>query len=264
MRVSNWSDFILSPGPADGAAMTVGVFDGIHIGHRELIRRVLRDGAPYESTVITFLQNPKAVLRPETFAGYICSLEQKLDILESLGVAHTVLIDFSRNFSKLSGKEFIDFLKNRGNLRYLVIGSNFRCGHGLETDAARIREMNAPEGIFTDVVSPILQDGIPVSSSRIRAAISAGDLVEAAALLGRNFKLDLSGLSITPGPGGIYFNAAAADRITPPNGRYPVSIHTDNSAEGTVDTAVVQNGQIMVPDIPNARSIEFLISSQGV
>ncbi|MDR1903315.1 MAG: adenylyltransferase/cytidyltransferase family protein, partial [Treponema sp.] len=119
------------------SAMTIGVFDGVHRGHQALIREVVERG-PFP-TVITFKQNPKSILNPQSYTGDIFSLRQKLECFEALGVERTILIDFSDNFSKLKGQEFIDILKKRGNLVFLIIGRNFRCGYKLDTDAARVK-----------------------------------------------------------------------------------------------------------------------------
>jgi hypothetical protein len=175
-----------------------------------------------------------------------------------MGVMLTVLIDFSGNFSKLGGKEFIDLLRERGNLRYLVIGGNFRCGYRLDTGAADIKRMNDVAGIPTEVVEPLLDGSERISSSRIRAAIAAGSLVEAAALLGRNVEIDLSGLSAAPGPGGVFFDAASQCRITPPPGRYPALIYETGSPEGIKTEISIENGVILVPVSFNAERVELI------
>ncbi len=258
MHVISWDTFIARDSPRRGTAMTIGVFDGVHLGHQTLIRKIAAMEKDLTPTVITFLSNPKYVLYPELFRGNIISLKQKLEILESFHISQAVLIDFSGNFSKLGGREFIDTLRIRGNLRYLVIGSNFRCGHKLDTNAALIKEINAVEGIPTEVVEPVTAGNEPVSSSRIRTAILSGDLVGARALLGRNFKIDVSSISITPGNGGIFFNVAASGQISPPDGRYPVLLFPVNSDEGIKTDAVIDNGIIFIPSDLNTDSIEFI------
>ena len=180
MRISSWPQFLaglpeLLEGP--GSAMTVGVFDGVHRGHQALIRLIL--GRPLIPLIVSFRNSPKG--RPEIY-----SLERKLELFEELGVRRTVLIDFSPDFSKLGGRDFMRLLRERGKLRYLAVGSNFRCGYGLDTDAAAIRALG--EGAFeTEVLPPLLYRGDPVSSSRVRAALLAKRFEEAEALLGRAF-----------------------------------------------------------------------------
>ncbi|MDR3342180.1 MAG: FAD synthetase family protein [Treponema sp.] len=265
MRVLDWQEFIgaASPGGApEKAAMTIGVFDGVHRGHQALIEKIVRHGSC--PTVITFRRNPKWVLSPETYEGDIFSLDQKLAVFERRGVYRTVLIDFSGDFSKLKGREFIDLLIQRGNLSYLAIGSNFRCGYRLDTDAAGIKGMTEARGIVTEVVSPVC-DGLDlVSSSRIRAAISAGDFAGAAAALGRNVAIDLGGISGIPVPEGVLWDTASARRIIPPDGRYVVLVYTPaHGTEGKKTEIFIKDGKISIPSPSNAGiRVEFLLSSQ--
>lgn len=211
MRILDWQDLINAQPLPRPAAMTIGVFDGVHRGHQALISRIV--GRGLEPVVVTFRQNPRLFFDSANYMGDISSLAQKLSLFDSLGVACTILIDFSSDFSKLSGRDFIDFLTMYGNMAYLVIGAQFRCGHGLDTDAALIRRVNEQHGVATELVEPVLDGAEPVSSSRIRAAIRAGDFGAAEADMGRAFTLDLgSGRRLLP-PDGIY-RVVLAERET--------------------------------------------------
>ncbi|MDR0375275.1 MAG: FAD synthetase family protein [Treponema sp.] len=191
MQTLDWDDFIngvASDASVTGAAnppsaMTIGVFDGVHRGHQSLIRKVVEHGSC--PTVITFRENPKQTLAPQTYAGDIITLHEKLIIFERMGVKKTILIDFSDDFRCLKGREFIEVLIYQGNLRFLVVGYNFRCGCCLDTDAQAVKSITAEHGVACEVVEPIMFRGERVSSSRIRAALRAGDWVKAAAFLGR-------------------------------------------------------------------------------
>ncbi len=264
MRVLDLAEFAargsLGEAAVNGVAMTIGVFDGIHRGHRALLEKVLSSGL--YPVVISFKRSPKFILRPETHEGDIMGIAQKLRLFEQMGVGLTVMIDFSEKFSKLKGKEFIDLLKDRGNLRYLVIGSNFRCGYRHDTHAALIKEMNLAAGIPTEVVESVMSGGERISSSRIRTAISAGSLVEAAELLGRRVEIDFAGLSAAPGPGGFYFDLASKNRIMPPYGRYPVLLFEKDSPEGIETEITLGPDGLFIPSPFNALRIEFLSSSQ--
>jgi hypothetical protein len=262
MRVLDLTEFAAGDGLGEiaegGTAMTIGVFDGIHRGHQALLEKVLSSGL--YPVVISFKRNPKFILRPEIEERDVMGTAQKLRLFERMGIGLTVMIDFSEKFSKLEGKEFIDLLRDRGYLRYLVIGSNFRCGYRHDTDAALIEEMNRAEGISTEVVESVMAGGERISSSRIRAAISAGNLVEAAALLGRRVEIDFTGLPVTPGPGGIYFDLAAQNRIMPPSGRYPVLLFEGYSLEGIRTEISVDRKGVFISKPFNALRIEFLDS----
>jgi len=208
-------------------ALTVGVFDGIHLGHQSLIKHIcapipalnspspagLSKASPlvphtgdnnealavpphsstsldamlksWHPTVVTFTQNPLKILNPEGFAGDICTLEQKMRVFEELGVQLTVLIDFSLEFSKINGRDFIDLLLTSRPVKLIAFGRNFRCGHGLDTGVEEIRSLAAARGTETWVAEPVMDSGQPVSSSRIRQALAAGRMDEAERLLGR-------------------------------------------------------------------------------
>ncbi|GAB6393192.1 MAG: putative riboflavin biosynthesis protein RibF [Treponematales bacterium] len=167
----------------EGAAMTLGVFDGVHLGHKALVERVVRERR--RPTVVTFRENPKRLFSPETWEGDILTFRQKREALESLGVERVIVIDFSWEFRKMRGRDFIRLLAERWNPALLAVGGNFRCGFGRDTGAADIREMCGALGRRVEVLEPVMVRGEPVSSSRIRAAVLAGDMALAGELLGR-------------------------------------------------------------------------------
>jgi riboflavin kinase/FMN adenylyltransferase len=246
-----------------GLAMTIGVFDGVHRGHQVLLERVL--SSPLPAAVISFTRSPKFILRPETDEGDIMGAEQKLRLFEQMGIALAVMIDFSEKFSKLGGKEFIDLLKDRGNLRFLAIGSNFRCGYRHTADAAFIQRMNLDSGIPTDLAEPLKIGGVQVSSSRIRSAIARGCLVEAGELLGRRVEIDFAGLPADNGAGGLYFDLASRNRILPPPGGYPALVF-DDSPQGRETHISVDRRGVFIPlndsGPDRVRRVEFSGDSQ--
>jgi riboflavin kinase/FMN adenylyltransferase len=166
-------------------ALTIGVFDGIHRGHRALIDKIVNKAPLLVPAVLTFRDNPKKSVCPEAFEGDILEYGEKLRLFEALGIALCVVIDFSVDFCKLSGREFFGMVYRFLRPAYAVIGSNFRCGFGRDTGAEAFRLLGQERGIEVEVVPPVLEKGLPVSSSRIRSALRAGNLEEAALLLGR-------------------------------------------------------------------------------
>ncbi len=171
LRVIEWPSFLDDSPPDFCSAMAIGVFDGVHLGHQALIERIVRRGP--NPTVVTFRENPKKVLSriagTETSGQYkrnIYSLKQKIEIFDSLGVKFLVLIDFSEEFSKLKGREFLDLLGNNGKMAFLAVGSNFRCGFAQDTDAVLAKKVNEEKGIPTELIMPVYSAGSrPVSSS---------------------------------------------------------------------------------------------------
>jgi riboflavin kinase/FMN adenylyltransferase len=243
-------------------ALSIGVFDGVHRGHQRLIEKIRLYAAGHGGlgAVVTFTQNPRRVLHPRHYAGDIYSLPQKLKTLEELGVDITVLIDFSGNFSKMSGKEFVAFIGRR-QVNYLAVGANFRCGYHLDTDAQMVREMMAAGGASTEIVSQVRAGGAPLSSSRIRQAIMAGDIAGAAELLGRPFRLDLAGLSPWISAGTVCWDLREAGRVLPPDGQYSCVAYTANSPEGRRALITIDRGRLFGfhdPSGLNTVSVELL------
>jgi hypothetical protein len=228
LLVIDWEAFIdpsppgESPAWLDGPlALSVGVFDGVHRGHQRLIAKILDYAGKQGGTggVVTFRQNPRRILHPGDFPGDLYSLPQKLKTLEELGAAFAVLIDFSGDFSRISGKEFAALLGRR-RVSYLAVGANFRCGYRLDTGAQCMREMMEPGGTVTELAPQLRENGAPISSSRVRAAVLAGDVAGAADLLGRPYCVDLTGLRPIIDGGVFSWDLGKAGRVLPPAGLY--------------------------------------------
>ncbi|MDR0450826.1 MAG: FAD synthetase family protein [Treponema sp.] len=251
MRVINWEDFSSSGGPEEPGedkprALSIGVFDGVHRGHQKLIEKIVLQGRKNGliPTVVTFRQNPRGVLAPASWHGDIYSLRQKLAVLESLGVEEAVLIDFSGNFSKMSGKEFADLLQKRRKIGYLAVGANFRCGYRQDTGAERLGELFSPATKF-EARPPLAAGGPPVSSSRVRRAISEGNMGLAAELLGRPFAVDLEGLPVLKTGRFFSWDLRAALRVAPRPGRYSALLRRNGSDEGVRAEISVVQGRLL-------------------
>jgi riboflavin kinase/FMN adenylyltransferase len=232
MRILNWDELARIPQQgmgrnlsAEKTALTIGVFDGIHRGHRLLIEKIIQKYPELVPTVITFTQNPKEFLKRHEWKGDILSLNQKLTIFEGLGVGMVILIDFSEKFSKIIGKEFFEQLLRRLNPGFIAVGSNFRCGYRSDTDAAQLKAFFREKGIRVEVVPPVNEGVHPVSSSRVRAAIAAGELQHAAELLGRKVAVDLSDAGAESREGAWFFKTLSQRRLFPPPGDYPVRLY---------------------------------------
>jgi len=183
MQVIDWPHF-LKNGLQTGdsfSSMTVGVFDGVHLGHRSLIERIVSHNAGYVPVVITFRQNHKT---EET--GSLQTFHQKIEVLEQLGVKITLAVDFTESFRRMAGIEFLEILLKHGSIGFFAVGSSFRCGHQLDTDASAIQNFFAARGITAEIVPEVLEGAAPISSSRIRSAIANGDLSLAEKMLGRS------------------------------------------------------------------------------
>jgi riboflavin kinase/FMN adenylyltransferase len=169
------------------SAVTIGVFDGVHRGHRALIGKIQGKGG-IKSLVVSFKQNPRRFLHPERETLDIIGLDEKISIFEGLGVDALVLIDFSLDFCRIDGGDFIETLWKNAGMAYLAIGRDFKCGYRGSLDAGRIKALCETLGVECEIVQPVMDGGLPVSSSRIRAALASGDRETAERLLGRRHR----------------------------------------------------------------------------
>lgn len=175
----------------EARVVTIGTFDGVHRGHQKLIERTRERAVALgaRSTVVTFEPVPASVLRPDKFAGRICTAGRKLTLLESLGPDEIVVIEFDRTLAAKSPEEFLTELKQRTGLIELWVGEGFALGRNRAGDVARIREIGQQLG-FVTVAMPRVLDGTEIiSSSSIRRAIEAGNVAFAAESLGRPFQV---------------------------------------------------------------------------
>jgi riboflavin kinase/FMN adenylyltransferase len=164
---------------AGGRSVAVGTFDGVHLGHREVIA-----GA---DSVLTFEPHPVSVVAPQHTPKLLTTLERKAELVASLGVRELIVIPFDAEFAKRSAREFIDdVLVGALDARQVAVGENFRFGHKAQGDPPLL----AADTRFQTVVHPLLEvDGEVVSSSHIRGLVLAGELEEANRLLGAGFEL---------------------------------------------------------------------------
>lgn len=227
MKIQSWDEFVGAGGRRAFAA-TIGVFDGVHRGHRRLMDNVLAKRPTLASAVITFRDNPKKLLHPQTFRGSIFSLGQKIELFGSAGFDLCVLIDFSRNFGTLSGAEFLSLLAAAG-VKFLCVGPNFRCGHRMDTNAQALVDICGKLGIEALVAEPVLCGGHPVSSSRIRNAILEGRLGEASDMLGRPHAVEIEGSDLRSS-GRVAF-VPSAEALLPPDGAYVVVLNPEREAK---------------------------------
>jgi riboflavin kinase/FMN adenylyltransferase len=163
----------------DERSVAVGTFDGVHLGHREVIRG--------SQTVLTFDPHPVSVVAPQHTPKLLTTLERKAELVASLGVEELIVIPFDADFAKRSAEDFIDdVLVGALGAAQVAIGENFRFGHKAQGDPRLL----AADGRFQTVVHPLLEvDGEIVSSSHIRGLLLAGEVAEANELLGSPFEL---------------------------------------------------------------------------
>jgi riboflavin kinase/FMN adenylyltransferase len=176
-----------------GGIVTIGNFDGVHLGHRRILEaavaRAKESGRP--SVAVTFEPHPLAVLRPDHAPRRIQTLRQKEEAIEALGIDSLLVIPFTRDFSLTEPEAFVrDFLGERLAASELVLGHHFAFGRGKRGDLALLKRLGPECGFDAWGVEEVIEGGEPVSSTRIRDAISKGRLAEANAMLGREYFLE--------------------------------------------------------------------------
>jgi riboflavin kinase / FMN adenylyltransferase len=180
------------PSAFRGGAVAIGNFDGVHRGHARIAERVVaaarRIGGA--AVVFTFEPHPARLLRPDQPPAPLCWNERKAELLGELGVDAVLAYPTTVEFLQLEAREFFDqIVRDRLNARGLVEGRNFFFGHNRSGTVETLREFCAEAGIPMEVVDPVMVDGQPVSSSRVRAAISAGRVDAARAMLTRAYRI---------------------------------------------------------------------------
>ncbi|MDR1559317.1 MAG: FAD synthetase family protein [Clostridiales bacterium] len=170
-------------------AMTIGKFDGMHLGHMALFKKAIEYAKSLGvfSMVFTFHPNPAAILSGKPFEPLL-SEEQKADILSGLGIDILLNYPFDKAFAAVSPDAFIRIIFDELRCRALIVGENFRFGSGGNGETAMLRSAGKEYGALVEIVKNIELDGEPVSSSRIREALANNDAALAERLLGRRIK----------------------------------------------------------------------------
>ena len=174
----------------NGATVTVGSFDGVHLGHQAVLREIDRRAreAGRASVLVTFDPHPLEVLNPDAAPPLLTTGPERLEILALSPLDYVVILRFDRHLAGLTPERFVrEVLVERCGVRELVIGHDHGFGRGRSGDVETLRTLGARLGFAVDVVDPVDFGGQHVSSSRIRRALIGGDLTSAAAMLGRPY-----------------------------------------------------------------------------
>ena len=205
--------------------LTVGVFDGVHRGHREIISKLVKqahaNGAP--AVVLTFHPHPASVLAGKDIRC-LTTPDERAEILGSLGVDAVITQRFTRDLSTVPAHEYMSQLKKHLGLSHLLIGYDFALGKGREGNAPRLKEIGSELGYTVEVIPALSDESGVISSTEIRKMVSIGNMSEAAKLLGYPYQM---GGEVIHGAGRgkqINFPTANVDypqeKAAPPNGIY--------------------------------------------
>jgi riboflavin kinase / FMN adenylyltransferase len=168
-------------------ALTVGSFDGVHLGHVDVIRHVVAAAAETKAqpALITFEPHPRCVLDPGNCPQSITTLQEKLALIDAAGIEHAIVLRFDRELAALSPQEFSDRLAGVMDIRRWVIGYDFAFGRGRTGSAQWLRD----HGHQVDVVPPFVVGGHDLHSSEVRRLIASGEVDKANQLLGREYAM---------------------------------------------------------------------------
>lgn len=221
------------------AVLTIGNFDGVHLGHQTILNKVkeLSKVEQLLSAVITFKNHPSWILNPNQPTHLLTTPEQKIKLLESLGIDIVVMIDFDQKFSNLSADDFLEKVSNVLPFRYLILGYDAKLGKDRKGDADRIQEIAKKNHFCVDYIPAFSIKGKPVSSSTIRKCISEDDLKTAEELLGRPYSIYGKILAGQGNGKQIGFPTANMDVSTlciPPFGVYAVKVLIEGKAHSGV------------------------------
>ena len=179
--------------PQDGgAAITVGTFDGVHLGHRELIAHAIGAARSLSGTsvLVTWDRHPLQTLRPGAEPKVLTTPERKAELIGATGIDTLVVLPFDEAFSKWSPERFVTDVLVRLGARSVVVGEGWRFGHKAAGTNELLQKMGAEHGFQADALALAEVNGMPVSSTRVRRAIAEGDMITARTLLTRPFDVD--------------------------------------------------------------------------
>ncbi|MBI51908.1 MAG: bifunctional riboflavin kinase/FMN adenylyltransferase [Chloroflexi bacterium] len=173
-------------------AITIGVFDGVHMGHRYLINQLMKNANTNKLSagIVTFDPHPIQILRPDIDFKYLQSLESRVNRLQQTGVDFISIIKFDKLLSEFSAQEFIKELQDQLNFKLLVIGEDFRLGKNQEGDLIRLRDIAHKLEFSIEDIPLKSNNETKFSSSQIRKFITKGDIKEANKILGTSFTID--------------------------------------------------------------------------
>ena len=233
--------------------LTIGNFDGVHLGHQALIRALIADAraAGRQAGVLTFHPHPAAVLRPNPDHRYLTTVDQRLAVFEQLGLDFAIVYPFSRATAATPAREFMAQLHDSLDLESLWVGPDFALGRNREGNVEALRAFGATDGYTVHTIDPHLLGDGEVRSGRIRNDLLAGDVEGAAEQLGRLYEVDGEVVDGAHRGRTIGFPTAnldvPADHLVPANGVYATWATVDAQRHASVTNIGVRpsfdNGQ---------------------
>lgn len=174
------------------SVVTIGNFDGVHLGHQKILSGVVERARAnnLESAVLTFYPHPARILRPDAAPTLLMTLEQRLAAFDAMGINAALVLQFDADLAKISAEDFAKtFLVDTLRAKAVLVGENFRFGNRQGGDVALLQEIGRRSDFEVQIIPPVIQGGVVVSSTAVREALREGRVEDAEPLLGRPFSL---------------------------------------------------------------------------
>lgn len=174
------------------SVVALGTFDGVHLGHREILRRCAARGRQENlpSVVFTFHKHPLEIIRPQFAPQLLTDIPDKLTLIQGLGIENTVIAQFDDEMARATPEEFVrEILVDSLRAKWVVAGFNYTFGRKAEGNAETLKSLGEKYGFSVEIAKPVSVGGTPVSSTRIRSSLTKGNVEEASMMLGRPFSI---------------------------------------------------------------------------
>lgn len=217
-----WQGLADVPGDWDASVVTIGVFDGVHLGHQRIVSRAVQAARRLRlpGVVVTFDPHPDEVVRPGTHPPFVCTARRRAELLAGLGVDAVCVLPFTYEFSRLGPDEFVRVvLADRLHAARVVVGENFKFGHRAAGDVALLAQLGEKYDFTVDGVPLLVAGGVTISSTYIRGRLAAGDVEAAAGALGRPHRVE--GVVVRGHRRGRALGFPTANLETPPHTAIP-------------------------------------------
>lgn len=226
--------------PKKGTLLSVGVFDGVHLGHKSLFKQLTRQAREQNliSGVVTFKQRPQEVLTPQPKLPFLTNLEQRIELIKNEGVKAIIALSFTLELAQMNARHFVGLLKKHLRMRGLIIGADFALGRNREGNINILHTLGQSMNFSVTVVLPATINGKAISSTAIRNALAKGDMKKVYDMSGRYFSLE--GRVITGSSRGIELGFPTANldidpqQALPADGVYATWTYVGNHAHQSV------------------------------
>lgn len=277
LKIFSWEQIVNGKFPEEfkknGTAITIGSFDGSHLGHRAIFDSVI---AQKENNlvpgVLTFTRSLRGYKNPQSYEGDVVSLSQKIENFTEHGFAFAIVIDFSSEFGRIEGRDFLNVLVQNCGLKYLAEGSDFHCGYKGLVGMEEIKNIAADLDFAVQTIDSVIFEGEKVSSSRIRSCVLERQFHQAQKMLLKNFELDCTGFNWHKQGKNQIYAAKKGAQLLPPEGTYKtiVSFYDFSQKSGEAQNyraansdCTLENGNLRLAFSDNlisgfVRSIQFL------